>query len=77
MSGLLTGGRWRVGVLDPDGDLLARIAGCLQRLGALPPTLVGIARPASTAADGRPSAAFAGFCAQLRVGGQFCGAFRC
>jgi transposase len=53
-------------------DLLAGIAGCLQRLGALPRTLVWDRQAGIHARDGRPSEAFAAFCGQLRVGWRFC-----
>jgi transposase len=53
-------------------DLLAGIAGCLQRLGGLPSTLVWDRQAGIHARGGRPSAAFAAFCGQLRVGWRFC-----
>jgi transposase len=53
-------------------DLLAGIAGCLQRLGALPKTLVWDRQAGIHGHGGRPSAAFAGFCGQLKVAWQFC-----
>jgi transposase len=53
-------------------DLLAGIAGCLQRLGALPRTLVWDRQAGIHARGGRPSEAFAAFCGQLRVGWRFC-----
>jgi hypothetical protein len=53
-------------------DLLAGIVGCLERLGALPRTLVWDRQAGIHARDGRPSEAFAGFCGQLKVGWHFC-----
>jgi transposase len=53
-------------------DLLTGIAGCLQRLGGLPGTLVWDRQAGIHGHDGRPSQAFAGFCGQLRVGWHFC-----
>jgi transposase len=53
-------------------DLLAGIAGCLQRLGALPRTLVWDRQAGIHARDGRPSEAFAAFCGQLRLDWRFC-----
>ena len=53
-------------------DLLAGIAGCLERLGALPQTLVWDRQAGIHGHDGRPSDAFAAFCGQLRVGWRFC-----
>jgi transposase len=54
-------------------DLLAGIAGCLQRLGALPQTLVWDRQAGIHGHDGRPSEAFAAFCGRLKVGWRFCG----
>ena len=53
-------------------DLLAGIAGCLQRLGALPRTLVWDRQAGIHGHGGRPTEAFAAFCGQLRVGWRFC-----
>jgi len=53
-------------------DLLAGIAGCLQRLGGLPRTLVWDRQAGIHGHAGRPSEAFAAFCGQLRVGWRFC-----
>lgn len=53
-------------------DLLAGIAGCLQRLGALPGTLVWDRQAGIHGHGGRPSEAFAAFCGQLKVGWRFC-----
>lgn len=53
-------------------DLLAGIAGCLERLGALPKTLVWDRQSGLHAHGGRPTEAFAAFCGQLKVGWHFC-----
>ncbi len=53
-------------------DLLAGIAGCLERLGGLPHELVWDRQAGIHGHAGRPSDAFAGFCGQLRVGWRFC-----
>ena len=53
-------------------DLLAGIAGCLERLGGLPRTLVWDRQAGIHGYAGRPSDAFAGFCGQLKVGWHFC-----
>ena len=53
-------------------DLLAGIAGCLQRLGGLPRVLVWDRQAGIHGHGGRPSEAFAAFCGQLRVGWRFC-----
>ena len=53
-------------------DLLAGIAGCLERLGGLPRTLVWDRQAGIHGHAGRPSDAFAGFCGQLRVDWHFC-----
>jgi transposase len=53
-------------------DLLAGVAGCLERLGGLPQTLVWDRQAGIHGHDGRPSEAFAAFCGQLRVGWRFC-----
>jgi transposase len=53
-------------------DLLAGIAGCLERLGGLPRTLVWDRQAGIHGHGGRPSEAFAAFCGQLRVGWRFC-----
>jgi hypothetical protein len=49
-------------------DLLAGIAGCLTRLGALPNELLWDRQAGIHAHAGRPSDAFAAFCGQLKVG---------
>jgi transposase len=53
-------------------DLLAGIAGCLQRLGALPKVLVWDRQAGIHGYGGRPSGAFAAFCGQLKVDWRFC-----
>jgi transposase len=53
-------------------DLLAGIAGCLQRLGGLPKTLVWDRQAGIHGHGGRPTDAFAGFCGQLKVDWHFC-----
>ena len=53
-------------------DLLAGIAGCLERLGALPSTLVWDRQAGIHGHGGRPSEAFAAFCGQLKIGWRFC-----
>jgi transposase len=53
-------------------DLLFGIRRCLWSLGALPETLVWDRQAGLHAGDGRPTAAFAAFCGQLRVGWHFC-----
>jgi len=53
-------------------DLLAGIAGCITRLGALPGTLVWDRQAGIHGHAGRPSEAFAAFCGQLKVGWRFC-----
>jgi hypothetical protein len=53
-------------------DLLAGIAGCLERLGALPRTLVWDRQAGIHGHGGRPTEAFAAFCGQLRVDWHFC-----
>jgi transposase len=53
-------------------DLLAGIAGCLERLGGLPRTLVWDRQAGIHGHGGRPSEAFAAFCGQLRVDWRFC-----
>ncbi len=53
-------------------DLLAGIAGCLQRLGGLPRTLVWDRQAGIHGHQGRPSEAFAAFCGRLRVDWHFC-----
>ena len=53
-------------------DLLAGIAGCLQRLGGLPRVLVWDRQAGIHGHGGHPSEAFAAFCGQLRVGWRFC-----
>ena len=53
-------------------DLLAGIAGCLTRLGALPKQLVWDRQAGIHGHGGRPSESFAAFCGQLRVAWRFC-----
>jgi len=53
-------------------DLLAGIAGCLQRLGALPRELVWDRQAGIHGHGGRPSEAFAAFCGQVKVAWRFC-----
>jgi transposase len=53
-------------------DLLAGIAGCLERLGGLPRRLVWDRQAGIHGHGGRPSEAFAAFCGQLKVGWRFC-----
>jgi transposase len=53
-------------------DLLAGIAGCLTRLGALPKQLVWDRQAGIHGYAGRPSQAFAAFCGQLKVAWRFC-----
>ena len=53
-------------------DLLAGVAGCLQRLGGLPRVLVWDRQAGIHGHAGRPSDAFAAFCGQLRVDWHFC-----
>jgi transposase len=53
-------------------DLLAGIAGCLTRLGALPQTLLWDRQAGIHGHGGRPTDAFAAFCGQLKVGWRFC-----
>ena len=53
-------------------DLLAGIAGCLTRLGALPKTLVWDRQSGLHGHHGRPTDAFAAFCGQLKVAWRFC-----
>jgi transposase len=53
-------------------DLLAGIAGCLTRLGALAQQLVWDRQAGIHGHAGRPSEAFAAFCGQLKVGWRFC-----
>jgi transposase len=53
-------------------DLLAGVAGCLERLGGLPRTLVWDRQAGIHGHGGRPTAAFAAFCGQLRVDWHFC-----
>jgi transposase len=53
-------------------DLLAGMAGCLERLGGLPRTLVWDRQAGIHGHGGRPSDAFAAFCGQLKVGWRFC-----
>ena len=53
-------------------DLLAGIAGCLERLGGLPRVLLWDRQAGIHGHQGRPSEPFAAFCGQLRVGWRFC-----
>jgi transposase len=53
-------------------DLLAGIAGCLQRLGGLPKSLVWDRQAGIHGHGGQPSQAYAAFCGQLRIGWRFC-----
>jgi transposase len=53
-------------------DLLAGIAGCLERLGGLPRKLVWDRQAGIHGHGGRPSQAFAAFCGQLKVDWRFC-----
>jgi len=53
-------------------DLLAGVAGCLERLGGLPQLLLWDRQAGIHGHQGRPSEAFAAFCGQLRVGWRFC-----
>jgi transposase len=53
-------------------DLLAGIAGCIERLGALPKQLVWDRQAGIHGHGGRPSEAFAAFCGQLKVAWRFC-----
>ena len=53
-------------------DLLAGIAGCLERLGGLPKALVWDRQAGIHGHGGRPTDAFAAFCGQLRVDWHFC-----
>ena len=53
-------------------DILGGIGRCLWSLGGLPQTLVWDREGALHAGGGRPTAAFAAFCGQLKVGWSFC-----
>jgi len=53
-------------------DLLAGIAGCLERLGGLPQTLVWDRQAGIHGHGGRPTEAYAAFCGQLKVDWLFC-----
>jgi transposase len=53
-------------------DLLAGIAGCVERLGGLPRTLVWDRQAGVHGHAGRPTEAFAAFCGQLKVDWHFC-----
>jgi transposase len=53
-------------------DLLAGVAGCLERLGGLPQLLLWDRQAGIHGHQGRPSEAFAAFCGQLRIGWRFC-----
>jgi len=53
-------------------DLLAGIAGCLERLGGLPRTLVWDRQAGIHGHGGRPSEAFAAFRGQLKLDWRFC-----
>jgi transposase len=52
-------------------DLLYGIGDCLQKLGALPETLVWDREGALHAGGGHPTVPFAAFCGELRVGWRF------
>jgi transposase len=54
-------------------DILAGLWRSIERLGALPATLVTDREGALHAGGGRPSGPFARFCGQLRVGWHICG----
>jgi transposase len=53
-------------------DLLAGVAGCLERLGGLPEVLLWDRQAGIHGHQGRPSEAFAAFCGQLKIGWRFC-----
>jgi transposase len=53
-------------------DLLAGIAGCLTRLGALPQVLLWDRQAGIHGHAGRPTDEFAAFCGQLKIGWRFC-----
>jgi transposase len=53
-------------------DLLAGIAGCIERFGGLSQTLVWDRQAGIHGHAGRPTDAFAAFCGQLKVGWHFC-----
>ena len=53
-------------------ELIAGVAGCIERLGGIPEELVWDRQAGIHGHGGRPSEAFAGFCGQLRVGWRFC-----
>jgi transposase len=53
-------------------DLLAGIAGCLERLGGVPQTLVWDRQAGIHGHAGQPTEAYAAFCGQLRTGWHFC-----
>jgi hypothetical protein len=53
-------------------DLLAGVAGCIERLGRLPRVLVWDRQAGIHGHGGRPTDAFAAFCGQLRVDWHFC-----
>jgi hypothetical protein len=53
-------------------DLLAGIAGCLERLGGLPRTPVWDRQAGIHGHACRPSEAFAAFCGRLRIDWHFC-----
>jgi transposase len=53
-------------------DLFAGIAGCIERLGGLPSTLVWDRQAGIHGHAGRPTEAFAAFCGQLKVDWRFC-----
>lgn len=53
-------------------DLRFGIARCLERLGALPKTIVWDREGALHAGGGRPTEEFAAFCGELPVGWRFC-----
>ena len=72
VPGLFAGGAGVLVFSKQTEDLLAGIAGCLTRLGALPETLLWDRQAGLHAHRGRPTDAFAAFCGQLEVGWGFC-----
>ena len=73
VPGLLARRRRRVGLLAARPRTCSRgIAGCLERLGGLPQTLVWDRQAGIHGHGGRPTEAFAAFCGQLRVDWHFC-----
>jgi len=53
-------------------ELIAGVAGCIERLGALPKELVWDRQAGIHGHGGRPTEAFAAFCGQLKVAWRFC-----